>query len=129
MSSKRREFINPVRVFFAILIVVIIWLAPVLIEPEQNAGIHENDLHSLITVPMVSADPPDVCSDACKVWYCAHKIPGGCTDWTFHCAGCGVTEQPPTISYNLPCSQPGNNGWCVGNLSLDLTASDHKARK
>ncbi|NWF63033.1 MAG: Ig-like domain repeat protein [Chloroflexi bacterium] len=32
--------------------------------------------------------------------------------------------QPPTISHVLNCSNSGSNGWCIGALSLDLTASD-----
>jgi hypothetical protein len=33
-------------------------------------------------------------------------------------------DQPPTISSSISCSQWGSNGWCVGNESLNLTASD-----
>jgi hypothetical protein len=32
--------------------------------------------------------------------------------------------QPPTISGVVVCSRLGNNGWCVGNTTLNLTASD-----
>ena len=32
--------------------------------------------------------------------------------------------QPPSISSNLNCSTWGNNNWCVGSLSLDLTATE-----
>jgi hypothetical protein len=32
--------------------------------------------------------------------------------------------QPPSISSNLNCSAWGNNNWCVGSLSLDLTATE-----
>ncbi|MCL4271592.1 MAG: Ig-like domain repeat protein, partial [Anaerolineales bacterium] len=38
--------------------------------------------------------------------------------------GGGPVYQPPTISHVLTCSNPGTNGWCIGTLSLDLTASD-----
>lgn len=34
------------------------------------------------------------------------------------------TPWPPSISGTLNCSQMGNNGWCVGSLSLNITASD-----
>lgn len=34
------------------------------------------------------------------------------------------TYQPPTISAVIDCSQPGNDGWCVGAAVLTLTASD-----
>ncbi len=55
--------------------------------------------------------------------------PKGCLTWECD-AGCegdpgdGGTNQPPTISHVLTCTQNGSNGWCMGNLSLDLTASD-----
>lgn len=31
---------------------------------------------------------------------------------------------PPTVSGSVTCSQVGNNGWCTGDSTLDLTASD-----
>jgi hypothetical protein len=34
------------------------------------------------------------------------------------------TYQPPTISGAVNCSQVGNNGWCIGDTVLILTASD-----
>lgn len=33
-------------------------------------------------------------------------------------------DDPPTVSGAVSCSIPGNNGWCSGGASLDLTASD-----
>ncbi|HSG41840.1 MAG TPA: Ig-like domain-containing protein [Anaerolineales bacterium] len=33
-------------------------------------------------------------------------------------------DQPPTISGTINCSQWGSNGWCIGNESLNLTATD-----
>ena len=33
-------------------------------------------------------------------------------------------DQPPTISSSIYCSQPGNNGWCIGPEVLTLAASD-----
>ena len=32
--------------------------------------------------------------------------------------------QPPSISGTVDCSQAGSSGWCVGNSTLNLTASD-----
>ncbi len=31
---------------------------------------------------------------------------------------------PPAVRGGVACSQAGNNGWCIGNSTLDLTASD-----
>ena len=33
-------------------------------------------------------------------------------------------DRPPTISSGVNCSQWGSNGWCVGNETINLTASD-----
>jgi hypothetical protein len=33
-------------------------------------------------------------------------------------------DQPPTISGYVSCSQLGNNGWCTGASTLNLTAAD-----
>lgn len=33
-------------------------------------------------------------------------------------------DDPPTVSGSVDCSQTGNNGWCIGTASLDLSASD-----
>ena len=33
-------------------------------------------------------------------------------------------DRPPTITASLSCSQFGNNGWCTGTSTLNLTASD-----
>jgi hypothetical protein len=33
-------------------------------------------------------------------------------------------DDPPTVSGAVSCSTAGNNGWCRGGASLDLTASD-----
>ncbi|MBI3167837.1 MAG: Ig-like domain repeat protein [Chloroflexi bacterium] len=134
MQNKRSpkfDLFEPTKVFFVLWIVAILWIAPVAF-PQWETKPGEPEVKSLTVLSVVSANPPDVCSDECKVWYCAEKIPGGgCLEWTFHCAGCdggggggGPVYQPPTISHVLNCSNIGSNGWCIGSLSLDLTASD-----
>ncbi|HEY2981129.1 MAG TPA: Ig-like domain repeat protein, partial [Anaerolineales bacterium] len=35
-----------------------------------------------------------------------------------------VENQPPSISGSQSCSQTGSGGWCVGTLTLNLSASD-----
>lgn len=32
--------------------------------------------------------------------------------------------QPPTVSGSVACSQAGDNGWCIGDSTLNLAASD-----
>lgn len=34
------------------------------------------------------------------------------------------SDQPPTITSEITCSQWGDNGWCVGDETLKLTAAD-----
>lgn len=34
------------------------------------------------------------------------------------------SDQPPSITASVSCSQAGNNGWCIGTDTLNLTASD-----
>ena len=35
-----------------------------------------------------------------------------------------ATDQPPTISSSVSCSQVGTYGWCIGTSTLSLSASD-----
>ncbi|NQU29369.1 MAG: Ig-like domain repeat protein, partial [Anaerolineae bacterium] len=59
-------------------------------------------------------------------------IPAGCRDWSVSASGGHVHirsvdvyyPQPPTISGVLNCSAVGSNGWCIGNETLDLTATE-----
>ncbi len=37
-------------------------------------------------------------------------------------------DKPPTITANVACSQWGQNGWCNGSETLDLTASDPQGK-
>ncbi|MBL8079962.1 MAG: Ig-like domain repeat protein, partial [Anaerolineales bacterium] len=54
----------------------------------------------------------------CQFGYCVIK----------NKADCGQDDppppSPPTISANLNCSNWGDNGWCKGSLSIDLSAAD-----
>ncbi|MGB7876762.1 MAG: Ig-like domain repeat protein, partial [Anaerolineales bacterium] len=61
-----------------------------------------------------------VCTDYVCEW--SNKL----HDWHCFCdewdnSGC-VQDQPPTIQGTLSCSQWGQNGWCTGSLSLNLSA-------
>ena len=55
----------------------------------------------------------------------------GCNGCCFSCeVECEEEEppppsyQPPTVSGTAACSQAGNNGWCIGTSTLNLSASD-----
>ncbi|MBI3168870.1 MAG: hypothetical protein HYZ22_10350, partial [Chloroflexi bacterium] len=73
--SPRFDLFEPTKVFFVLWIVAIFWIAPVAF-PQWETKPGEPEVKSLTVLSVVSANPPDVCSDECKVWYCAEKIPG-----------------------------------------------------
>lgn len=66
----------------------------------------------------------------------ALSVPAGCRSWSVTASGGFVhirrvyaaytssPPSPPTISGTFSCAQPGSDGWCVGNATLTLTASD-----
>ena len=127
MPSKRKEFINPVRVFLAIVIVVLIWFAPIAFPLRGKEAIEIKETSPLVYVFASSADACPFDCIKCTSWEVG-VWPRGCLTWECD-GGCegdpgGGENQPPTISHILNCTQNGSNGWCMGNLSLDLTASD-----
>jgi hypothetical protein len=142
MSSTKKEFINPVRVFFAIIIVVLIWFTPIAKTPKQAAIKEKPTLLEYAASPRLILAVPEVnagCPNQCQIKVCVDWDPNPCGShkWDIGCClaydtqcdpecdtGGGGTNQPPTISHVLNCTQPGSNGWCMGNLSLDLSASD-----
>lgn len=141
--STRKEFINPAHVFFAIVIVTIIWFAPIAKTPRQAARIEKPTLIEYIVHPRLVLAVPEVeagCPAQCQIEVCVDWDPNPCgtNPWDIGCClayatecdpGCDVEppppdNQPPAISHILNCTQNESNGWCIGNLSLDLTASD-----
>ncbi len=53
--------------------------------------------------------------------------PNPCGYWDgyrWHCACGGGGDKPPSISGNVSCGKAGQNGWCLSNAQLSLTASD-----
>ncbi len=53
--------------------------------------------------------------------------PNPCGYWDgyrWHCACGGGGDKPPSINGNVSCGKAGQNGWCVSNAQLSLTASD-----
>ncbi len=146
MPSKRKELINPVRVFFAIVIAAIIWFAPIAKTPKQAARVDKPTLLEYAASPGLILAVPEAeagCPSQCEIQVCVDwdPTPCGSNSWDIGCClaydtGCdpecdmggggggGGENQPPAISHVLTCTQPGANGWCMGNLSLDLTASD-----
>ncbi|HNM36531.1 MAG TPA: Ig-like domain-containing protein, partial [Anaerolineales bacterium] len=129
--KQKPEFFEPLKIFFAILIVSLVFFAPIVRSEKAETPNAIQEYPALN--PFASS------ADACP-WNCIK-----CTEWdpdawpktclTYECTdasgncgdpgdGGGGGYPPPTISHVLTCSNTGNNGWCIGTLSLDLTAAD-----
>ncbi|MBP6209774.1 MAG: Ig-like domain repeat protein [Anaerolineales bacterium] len=134
---------EPFRVFAAVFIAVIFWLYPAIVQPSQPNGekirIPLQEYGGIKLVTAIESRAPN-CDKSCQIdvcidWKpgpsptCPKPGPGGgcCFAYETQCdPGCvdPIPTLPPSISASLNCSQNGNNGWCIGSLSLDLTASD-----
>jgi hypothetical protein len=138
-SSKRhRTFfvLEPFRVFVALMIAVASWFVPVLFVSPQSQPLNSSPGISLV----YAGSSMQACSRSCQIQVCVRWIPEGpgcsnpgpgggcCTDYETECdPGCEPPPPPilpPSISANLNCSSWGDNGWCAGSLSIDLSASD-----
>ena len=140
MRTKRPptfKLFEPFKVFFALLIVVLFFFAPVTSPVNEEADQEQTALQEFFPVLDPFASSADACPWACIK--CTEWDPDAwpktcltyeCTDASGNCGedggggGGGPSYQPPTISHVLNCSNTGSNGWCIGTLSLDLTASD-----
>ena len=91
---------EPTRIFIALLIAVILWLYPVVFSQKADAQ------------PLYGGPCGRTCNLGCCISGACSKCPEGDPDL------------PPTISGSMSCSQPGNNGWCIGTLTLNLAAAD-----
>jgi hypothetical protein len=134
MKYLLEKIIHPTKILIAIVVVSIIWILPVFksenkTQPKQSLTVYAGE-HTGLS-----------CSYGCQIDVCTKWVPpsatcqpdnpwdiGCCVRWERQC-GPDCEEdpppnQPPTISHTFTCSQTGNNDWCKGTLSLDLTASD-----
>lgn len=138
------SLLEPTRVFIAILLAVTLWLLPAVIQPPINntEKIRQplQEAGGITLVSAIQANAPNCARecqyDECVNWkpgpspICPRPGPGGgcCLAYETRCdPGCEDPTPPtlpPTISAVLNCSQYGNNGWCIGDLTLNLTASD-----
>ncbi|MBC8333759.1 MAG: hypothetical protein H8E29_00700, partial [Anaerolineales bacterium] len=117
---------NAHRCFF--LATILLATLFILLFPEEVAP-------NIAEMPQVFA-----CTNSCLISVCEKWIPAGpgcsnpgsgggcCVRYGTECdPGCDPPPpppSPPSISGNLNCSAWGLNSWCIGNESLDLTASD-----
>lgn len=133
-STPIYNIFTPVKIFFALLLVTLIFFAPIVNSERVDAPTEPATLQEVYPALKPFASSADACP-----WACIK-----CTSWdqnawprtclTYECmdasgdcggsGGGGGGYQPPTISHVLTCSNTGNNGWCIGTLNLDLTASD-----
>ncbi len=87
-----------------------------------------------VGLPNVSARCPNKCQyEECVRWVpgpseeCPNPGKGGgcCLEYKTKCdPNCTESDRPPSISGNVTCGQSGQNGWCVNNAQLVLTATD-----
>lgn len=142
MPEKPTEWITPPRAFSALLLAVIIWIIPAIItRPKYTANTSFQAVQDIGGIsPVYAGANYDKCSPKCQIKVCIRWIPGPstecprpgpgggcCTDYETQCdPECEDEPEflPPSIYGNLDCSQSGNNGWCIENLSIDFLASD-----
>ncbi len=129
MPSKRKELINPVRVFFAMIIVVLIWFTPIAKTPKQAAIKEKPTLLEYAASPRLILAVPEAeagCPSQCEIQVCVDwdPTPCGSNSWDIGCClaydtGCdpecdtgggGGENQPPSVSHVLNCTQAGSNG-------------------
>ncbi len=130
MQNRHTPRYKPVKILLAMLLVGLVFFTPVVNKTDETPS----KLQSVFPELKPFASSADACPWACiectswddSAW------PRGCATYECNAAcegepgsgGGGPVYQPPTISHVLTCSNPGNNGWCIGSLSLDLSASD-----
>ena len=102
--SKALSFLSslfePTRLFIALMVAVILWLYPVVFSKTVDAQ------------PIYGG----ACGRTCNLGCCISGVCSKCPE--------GDPDLPPTISGTMSCSQPGDNGWCIGALMLNLAAAD-----
>lgn len=86
MPSKKRELINPVRVLLAIIIVVLIWFAPIAIPLRGEKAVEIKESNPLVYVFASSADACPFACIVCTSWE-EGVWPRGCLTWECQ-AGC-----------------------------------------
>jgi hypothetical protein len=69
------------------------------------------------------------CKKTDCVFVCKKYENGECVSGGEECQWeCEPDDLPPTISAGITCSQWGQNGWCAGAETLNLTASDPQGK-
>jgi hypothetical protein len=122
---------EPTRVFIAVLISVLIWLYPAMIggTDTQQSSKHRPLINCFVLTDSAFATDSDSPGRDCGDCYqgCTEWDQFGCNEWGDICDPCPPPPpvySPPQINGTLGCSNWGNNGWCIGSLALNLSASD-----
>ncbi len=124
-----REFFarlfGPVRVFTLLILIIIIYLLPFNSKPEFIQ--HNRQIVEVPNIsPVLKSLYPEGALASCGAGGTGTNCQTGCCS-AGACVVCPPREdedRPPNIVATLNCPQPGTNNWCLGSLSIDLSASD-----
>jgi hypothetical protein len=114
MNDILKHIFDPFRVFAALMLAAGLWLVPLLIESEPQPAL---------------ARPKSADCRVCAYWNETCNNNGckkqGCAVWVWEpCEGGDPPPpSPPTVSSTISCTL-GDNGWCVNNAQLIISASD-----
>jgi hypothetical protein len=115
------------------LLVAFFFFAPVS-QPEEEGTLETyQEYFPTLHLFASSADACPFKCVRCTVWD-PNAWPNNCVE--YYCdtdcendPGNGGGTQPPSISHDLDCQQTGLNGWCIGALAINLTASDPQGQQ
>ncbi|MFN8411511.1 MAG: Ig-like domain-containing protein [Anaerolineales bacterium] len=116
------KIFEPYKVFAALLIAVLVWLFPFI--KHETVTVTPIDHGEIITVSdSLSAGARGPCSNVqCGPGFCC--VQGACVPNNANNCNNGGSDQPPSITSDWNCSIWGLDNWCIGSLSLHLSASD-----
>jgi hypothetical protein len=124
---------EPAKIFLAILLVAFFFFAPVSQPEEERTLETRQEYFPTLHLFASSADACPFKCVRCTVWD-PNAWPNNCVE--YYCdtdcendPGNGGGTQPPSINHNLDCQQPGLNGWCIGALVINMTASDPQGQQ
>jgi hypothetical protein len=124
-----REFFarlfGPVRVFTLLILVILIYLLP--FNSKSEFIQHNRQIVEVPNIsPVLKSLYPEGAFASCGAGGTGTNCHTGCCS-AGACVVCPPREEedrPPNITATLNCSQPGTNGWCLGSLSINLSAAD-----
>jgi hypothetical protein len=124
-----REFFarlfGPVRVFTLLILVILIYLLP--FNSKSEFIQHNRQIVEVPNIsPVLKSLYPEGAFASCGAGGTGTNCQTGCCS-AGACVVCPPREEedrPPNITATLNCPQPGMNGWCLGSLSIDLSAAD-----